>query len=265
MGIIGAIIVLFFISLAIVGPWISPYSPFSMSANRSAPPGTHGHIMGTDEAGRDVFSQFLHGGKISLLVGVIASLISGVVGTIIGAISGFYGGRIDYSLMRVTEIFMIIPRFFLALVIVAIFGSSILNIVIVIGILGWPTTARLMRAQFLSVRELDYVEAAKVIGASNLNIVWDEVFPNAYSPVLVSVALDVGRAVLLESEMSFLGLGDPNLWSWGYMIFTGKSYLTLSPWRIFLPGLGISLMVIAFYIIGEALNKILNPRLRTRI
>jgi len=260
-GIVGTAVVLAFVVLALLAPFISPYSPFLMSPERLAAPSI-GHLMGTDDAGRDVFSQFLYGVRISLLIGVLSAAISGIIGTIVGAISGFYGGRIDYILMRITDSFMVIPRFFLALVIVAMFGTNFWNLVFVIGILSWPSSARLLRAQFLSIKELQFVEAARAMGASNFNIMWDEILPNAFSPVVVDVTLEIGFAILLESELSFLGLGDPNLWSWGYMIYSGQAYLLISPWLVFFPGLGISLVVIAFSLIGDSLNKILNPRFK---
>jgi peptide/nickel transport system permease protein len=207
--------------------------------------------MGTDDSGRDVFSQFLHGTRISLFIGILASSISTLIGTLIGALSGYFGGRVDYFLMRVTDSFMVIPRFFLALVVVAIFGASLWNIILVIGLLGWPSPARLLRSQFLAEKEAAYVAAARTIGASDTN---------AFSPIIVNAALEIGFAILLESELSFLGLGDPNLFSWGYMIYTTKRFLVLAPHLILFPAIGISLVVIAFSLMGDTLNKIFNPR-----
>ena len=216
--------------------------------------------MGTDDSGRDVFSQFLHGTKISLFIGILASGVSTLLGTIIGTLSGYFGGKVDYLLMRITDSFMVIPRFFLALVIVAIFGASMWNIILVIGFLGWPSPARLLRSQFLAEKEVAYVEAARTIGVSDTSIMIDEILPNAFSPVIVNAALEIGFAILLESELSFLGLGDPNMFSWGYMIYTTKRFMMMTPWLVLFPAIGISLVVIAFSLIGDTLNKIFNPR-----
>ncbi|MHA2067493.1 MAG: ABC transporter permease, partial [Candidatus Thorarchaeota archaeon] len=259
LGLIGLAILLFFLAIAIVGPFIAPHDPYSSTGIYFAPPSSE-FPMGTDDSGRDVFSQFLHGTRISLFIGILASSISTLIGTLIGALSGYFGGRVDYFLMRVTDSFMVIPRFFLALVVVAIFGASLWNIILVIGLLGWPSPARLLRSQFLAEKEAAYVAAARTIGASDTNIMVDEILPNAFSPIIVNAALEIGFAILLESELSFLGLGDPNLFSWGYMIYTTKRFLVLAPHLILFPAIGISLVVIAFSLMGDTLNKIFNPR-----
>lgn len=259
LGILGLAIIIFFFLIALIGPFIAPYDPYHLGTDYLADPSFE-HLMGTDDGGRDIFSQFLYGTRISLIIGISASAFSTILGTIIGSISGYFGGKVDYFLMRITDSFMVIPRFFLALVIVAIFGSSFLNIIFVIGILGWPSPARLLRSQFLTHKEIAYVDAARTLGSSDLNIIWDEILPNAFSPVIVNSALEIGFAILLESELSFLGLGDPNLWSWGYMIFSGKRYIFSAPWLLLFPAIGISLVVIAFSLIGNTLNKIFNPR-----
>jgi peptide/nickel transport system permease protein len=259
LGILGISIILFFFLLGLIGPFFAPYEPYRIGTDYLADPSWE-HLMGTDDSGRDVFSQFLYGTRVSLIIGILASALSTVIGTIVGSLAGYFGGRVDYLLMRMTDAFMVIPRFFLALVIVAIFGSSFWNVVFVIGILGWPSPARLLRSQFLAHKEIAYVDAARTIGASDMNIIWDEILPNAFSPVIVNSALEIGFAILLESELSFLGLGDPNLWSWGYMIFSGKRYIFAAPWLLLFPAIGISLVVIAFSLVGNTLNKIFNPR-----
>jgi peptide/nickel transport system permease protein len=259
LGILGVAILLFFTIIAIIGPYVAPFEPYRMGTDYLADP-SWDHPMGTDDAGRDIFSQFLYGTRISLFIGILASALSTFIGTIIGSIAGYFGGKTDYILMRVTDSFMVIPRFFLALVIVAIFGSTIWNLIFVIGMLGWPSPARLLRSQFLAHKEIAYVDAARTLGISDRSIIFDEILPNAFSPVIVNSALEIGFAILLESELSFLGLGDPNLWSWGYMIFSGKRYVFNAPWLLLFPAIGISLVVIAFSLIGNTLNKIFNPR-----
>ncbi len=258
-GLLGAGIVLVFLAIAAVGPAISPYSPYAPIAQPFLQPGG-AHPFGTDNLGRDVLSRVIHGTRVSLLVGVAAVLTSTSIGTLLGALSGYHGGAIDSVLMRLTEFFQVLPRFFLALVIVAITGPGIGKIVFVIAILSWPPMARLVRGQFTSLTRLEFVEAARALGYPTGRIIFRQVLPNAIPPAVVLGSLDVAQAILLEAGLSFFGLGDPNLISWGTMLNIAQGFLQTAWWMGAFPGLAIFLVVLGFNLSGDFLNELLNPR-----
>jgi peptide/nickel transport system permease protein len=255
----GLYLVLFFILMAILSPWIAPFEPLTIGKDSFHRPDLT-HLMGTDDLGRDLLSGVLWGSRVSLMVGLLAALTSTLIGVIVGSLSGYYGGAVDDLLMRITEFFLVIPRFFLVLIIVALFGNSIWNIIFVIGILSWPVTARLVRAEFLSLREKDFVEGVRAIGASDLRIILYHLLPNATPPIVVSGSLQIARAILMEAGLSFLGLGDPNQVSWGVMLYNAQRFLRHAWWTATFPGLAIFLVVMSFNLVGDGLNDALNPK-----
>lgn len=259
-GVVGAILLLAVLILAIGAPIFYPGDPWAMVAAPSLPLGSPGHVFGTDMLGRDVAAGVAHGARVSLLIGLTATLVAVVVGTALGAAAGYYGGRVDDLVMRFTEIFQTIPGFLLALLMVAIFGSSMYSIVLSIGVISWPSVARLVRAEFLSLRSRDFVKAAVLGGQSDLRILFHQILPNALSPIVVVASLNMATAILLESAISFLGLGDRNMISWGFMIGAGRTTLMHAWWLSAIPGAAIFITVLALNLMGDALNHALNPR-----
>jgi peptide/nickel transport system permease protein len=261
-GVIGLVILFIAIFIAILGPTFFPNSPWRMVQRPFLPPFTNPAVwLGTDALGRDVFAGIIYGARVSLLVGLVSTLVALIVGVPLGAVAGYFGGRVDDALMRFTEFFQTIPSFALAIVLVAILQPSIYSIVASIGIVSWPPVARLVRAEVLSLRTREYVQAAIVTGQSNSWIIWREILPNALSPVIVLASLMVATAILLESSLSFLGLGDPNMISWGYMVGAGRTVIRQAWWITVFPGVAILLAVLAMNLVGEGLNDALNPRL----
>jgi len=214
--------------------------------------------------GRDLFTDVLYGARTSLQIGFLAATTSVLIGTIVGALAGYYGSYKDEILMRITEVFQVVPRLFLALAAVAIVGPTVWNVIWVIGLTSWPTTARLVRAEFLSLRERPFVEASKGLGAGDIQVIWGEIFPNATSSIVVNSSFEVARAIVLEAGLSFLGLGDANVASWGRTLQEAQSYLQRAWWTSLFPGLFIALTVLGLNLIGDGLNDALNPRLRER-
>ncbi len=262
LALIGLAIVVFLALVALVAPWISPYPPDEPGVGRRFEPPSLNHLMGTDEIGKDLFSEILFGTRISLTVAVYASLASGLLGAIVGSISGYFGGVIDELLMRFTDVFQVLPELFLALLFTIIFGPGLLNIVFIISVVSWPTTARLVRAEFLSLKERPFVEAARSIGAGHMRIIVGEILPNAIPPLIISTTLVAGTAVLLESTLSFLGLGDISSPSWGLVLHETLPVMRYGWWLTFFPGLSIALLVLALNMVGEGLNDALDPRFR---
>src|SRR6266536_1725877 len=235
--------------LAIAAPLVAGADPFSGSSNALQPPLSPGAPLGTDHLGRDVWAQLVYGARVSLTVGGLAAASSAVIGVVVGALSGFLGGAVDATLMRISEFFQTLPRFVLALIIVALFGAGLAKLILVIAILSWPQTARVVRASFLSLREAPFVDAARVGGMSSGAIILYEVLPNVLAPIVVAASLDVAAAILLEAGLGFFGLGDPNLVSWGSMLNQAQQYLRQAWWMSLFPGLAISLVVLAFNVI----------------
>ena len=259
-GPIGLVILILIAIAAIFAPLLSPSDPFELGATPLTRPGVDGHPLGTDNLGRDVLSQILYGARLSLAVGLIAALIAGLLGIVIGSVSGFYGGWIDLLLSRVTDMFLIVPTFFLIIVVVATFGSNIYYVMVVIGLTSWPGNARLMRSQALALRERTFVQALTALGESRDRIMFRHIIPNGVQPVIANSSLIVAGAILTEAGLSFLGLGDPNQASWGRMIYDGRSYLTTAWWTSIFAGVATVITVMAFYLIGDGLAHVLNPK-----
>lgn len=248
--------------MAVAAPLVAGADPQAGSPNALQPPLTPGAPLGTDHLGRDVWAQLVYGARVSLAVGGLAAASALAIGVVVGALAGFFGGVVDATLMRISELFQTLPRFVLALIIVALFGAGLLKLIAVIAILSWPHTARVVRASFLSLREAPFVDAARVGGMGSGAIIVREALPNVMAPIVVTGSLDVAAAILLEAGLGFFGLGDPNLVSWGGMLNQAQQYLRQAWWMSLFPGLAISLVVLAFNIMGDGLNDALNPRLR---
>ncbi len=249
-------------SLALAAPLVTAYDPLAGSADALLPPLTPGHPLGTDHLGRDVWSQLVYGARVSLAVGLLAALSATLLGTAVGAAAGYAGGWPDGALMRGAEFFQTLPRLVLALIVVALFGAGVGRLILVIAILSWPQTARVVRASVLSLREAPFVDAARVGGMGAGAIVASEILPNALAPIVVTGSLDVATAILLEAALGFFGLGDPNRVSWGSMLNQAQPYLRQAWWMAVFPGLAISFVVLSFNVVGDSLNEALNPRLR---
>ena len=261
---VGGMVVLVLIALlALLGPLFYPVDPFDMVGQPFSPP-LREYPLGTDVSGRDILAGIIHGASVSLLIGIVASLVATVIGVVIGAVAGYYGGLVDDLLMRTAEFFLTIPSFILAVVLVAIFAPSVLSITAAIAVVSWPAVARLTRGEFIAQREREYVQAARALGMPQWEIILIQILPNALPPVIVVSTLTVATAILTESGLSFLGLGDPNLVSWGYMIGVARTALRVAWWMAAIPGVMIVITVIAINLAGEGLNDALNPKLRTR-
>lgn len=251
------------VMLAVFASLLAPFDPTAMGGASLQPP-TWLHMMGTDDLGRDALSRFLFGARVSLIVGALAAGTSCTIGICVGATAGYFGGWTDQVLMRAAEFMEVIPRFFLAILIVALFGASVFVIIGVIGFLSWPQIARLTRGEFLTLREREYVVAARAIGIGDGNLIFGEILPNAAPPLIVMATLQVSTAILLEAGLSFLGLGDPTRPSWGLMLNNAQPFIRTAWWLAFFPGIGIFLTVAALNLVGDGLGDVLNPRLRGR-
>jgi peptide/nickel transport system permease protein len=257
----GLIALVLIIALSLIGPILYLIDPYDIVSAPMTPPGKE-HIFGTDYLGRDVFAGVVHGAQTTLFVGFTATLCTVFIGILIGALSGFYGKWVDNFLMRLTEFFLVLPPLLLAMVLVVIFSPSLITIIFAIGVVTWTDLARLTRAEFLKIKEREFIMAERAIGTSNRHIMWLVTLPNASPPLIVASALGIGRAILFESMLSFLGLGDPNVFSWGYMIGASRDYIFDTWWAVTLPGLAIFLTVLSISLIGDGLNDALNPKLR---
>jgi peptide/nickel transport system permease protein len=262
MALFGMAIVVFMFLLAVLAPVIGR-DPGAIDVSRQLLSPNWHYPFGTDDLGRDVLARILYGARISLLVGFVAVGISTCIGVLIGALAGYYGGWVDALIMRFVDIMLCFPSFFLILAVVAFLEPSIWNIMIVIGLTGWMGVARLVRAEFLSLRERDYVQAAKALGARDGRIIFLHILPNALSPILVSATLGVAGAILVESALSFLGIGvQPPTPSWGNMLIAGKQTLGTAWWLSVFPGLAILLTVLGYNLLGEGIRDALDPRLK---
>lgn len=261
-GVLGLFIFSCIVVLATLAPYLFPGDPFAIVDKPFLPPFEQ-YLLGTDNLGRNVAAGIAHGARTSLLIGVLATLIAVAVGIVIGGLAGYYGGVLDDALMRMTEFFQTIPYFIFAIVLVAILAPSVGSIVIAIAIVSWPPVARLVRGEFIAIRNRDFVAASVCLGTGDLSIICRDILPNCLSPIIVTGSLMVATAILIESALSFLGLGDPNIMSWGFMIASGRTYLRTAWWICAMPGLAILLAVLSINLIGEGLNDALNPRLRS--
>ena len=263
----GAVVFLLILALTLVGPWLYPVDPFEIVWAPLTSPGdefAQGVPLGTDYLGRDVLAGIVHGGRATLAVGSAAALLTVLIGVGMGALAGYHGGWVDGLLMRVTEFFQVLPPLLLAMVLVTLFSPTLTTIAVAIGVVSWPGVARLARGEFLRLKQLDYVKAARAAGAGSGHLILRVILPNALPPLIVTAALTVGVAILFEAGLSFLGLGDPNIMSWGLMIGANRDYIRDGWWAVTFPGAAIFLTVLSVSLMGDGLNDAFNPRLRER-
>jgi peptide/nickel transport system permease protein len=265
LGVGGLVIIVIVFFIAIFAPFLSPYDTGKTDVSLKLKSPSFQHYLGTDQLGRDVFSRMLYGSQISLSVGFVAVGISILIGILVGAMAGYKGGWVDSLLMRFVDIMLSFPSFFLILTVVAILRPNIYNVMIVIGITSWEGTARFVRAEFLSLRERDYVQAARALGVKDRRIIFRHILPNALAPVFVTASLGVASAILIEAGLSFLGFGvQPPAPSWGNILTEGRTYIFDAWWLTVFPGLAILITVLSFNLFGEGLRDALDPRLRGR-
>ena len=259
----GAVGVVLLVALATFAPWVAPRDPLYIDMDKKfARPGEAGFVLGADELGRDLLSRLLHAGRVSLAVGFVTALIAVVVGSTIGAIAGFYGGSVDSVLMRIADVLLSMPTIFLLLALAAFLKPTMWTITVIIGLNSWMSVARMVRAQILSLKEQEFVLAARAAGAGSGRLIVRQLMPNALAPVLVAATLTVATAILLESSLSYLGYGiQPPTASWGNMLNNAQSYVLYAPWVAVYPGAMISLTVLSFNFAGDGLRDALDPRL----
>lgn len=252
----------FVVVLAIGAPLLFPADPFRLVDQPFQRPFSV-RLLGTDSLGRDIAAGIAHGARTSLMVGLVATVVAVAIGTVLGALAGFYRGVVDNALMRVTEFFQTIPTFIFAIVLVAVLSPSKRSIIVAITVVSWPPIARLVRGECLALREREFVQASICLGVRDHAIICREILPHVLSPMIVAGSLMVATAILMEAALAFLGLGDPNAMSWGFMIGAGRSFLRNAWWLCTIPGIMILLTVLSINLVGEGLNDALNPRLRT--
>src|SRR5512135_1739913 len=263
LSVAGLILIAILILVAVSAPLIAPADPLKQVLSTRLKPPSAAHWLGTDQLGRDVLSRMMYGARISLLIGLVVVGLASSVGTLVGLVAGYAGGWLDEGLMRVTDVFFAFPALILAMAISGALGPSLTNAMIAIAIVSWPVYARLVRAQVLTLREREYVEAARGLGASARRIVWQHILPNTLAPLLVQASFDMGGAILSAAGLSFIGFGtQPPTAEWGVMISEGRNYIVTQPWLSLFPGLAILLTVTAFNLIGDGLRDALDPRLR---
>ena len=260
----GLIILIGIAVMGFIGPLFYPTDPFDMVWMPFSPPGADGFLLGTDYLGRDILSQIINGARVSIAIGFSAALVSCFIGVGIGSFAGFYGGWVEETLMRITEFFQVLPTLLFAMVIVALFGSSVLSITLAIGAVSWASVARITRSEFLRIKELDFVLASRASGSNNLALIFRVILPNAAAPIIVQSALLVGAAITFEAGLAFLGLSDPNVISWGQVIGSNRIYILDATYTVTIPGIAIFITVLAISLVGDGLNDALNPKLRSR-
>ncbi len=264
-AVVGLALLVLVVAMALSADLLFPKDPLGLAGRPLQWPMANPRFwLGTDNSGRDIAAVIFHGARVSLLIGFVATLVSIGIGILIGALSGYYGGWVDDLLMRITEAFQTLPNFLLLLVLVAVFGSNIATITLAIGIVSWPPSARLTRAEFLSLRNREFVQAGRTLGMGDLQIIFREILPNALPPVIVYASVVMAVAILLESALAFLNLSDPNVPSWGNLIGAGRGLLRTQWYVSAIPGVAILLTVLAVSLVGQGLNDALNPRLRRR-
>lgn len=263
-GVIGLVVLTLILLLAILAPVIYPGNPWDMVNGPFMPPLTEGALLGTDTLGRDIAAGIAHGARVSLMLGFVSTLVAASIGVTLGAIAGYSGGKVDQAIVGVTELFQTIPTFLLAVVLVAVLTPSIGTIIAAVALVSWPSLTRLVRAEFMSLRTREFVQAARLAGQSRARIIFTQILPNSIAPVIVMGSLMTASAILLESGLSFMGLGDPNLMSWGYIIGAGRTVIRDAWWVSVFPGFAIMLTVLSLSLIGEALNDAMNPKLNGR-
>jgi ABC-type dipeptide/oligopeptide/nickel transport system permease subunit len=277
-GMVGVVLIALVVLVAVLGPWLAPYAPDDQSAmlgfaSRGAP--SWEHPFGTDRNGYDVLTRVIYGAPTALAVGLGAMVVAALIGILVGGIAGYLGGLADEILMRLTDLFLVIPVFVMILAVVRLFGIMVVGtwlerlpflnlgtIIVLLGVFGWPPIARLARAEFLRLKELDFVEAARCIGAQPANILFRHILPNALPSLAVVIALGIGGAILAESMISFLGFGDPKAVSWGQLLYFNYQVLKVSPWAVLAPGAAIFITVLGFNLLADGLSDAFNPRLK---
>ena len=263
MAMTGLALVLGLFVVSIFAPWLAPYDPNLIDLKQVLMPPSPAHYLGTDTLGRDVLSRIIFGSRVSLKVGFVAVGLATLIGLFIGALAGYYGGWVDSALMRLVDLMLCFPAFFLILAVIALLEPSIWNIMAVIGLTGWMGVARLVRAEFLSLREREFVTAARALGAGDIRLILRHMLPNALAPVMVSATLGVAGAILTESALSFLGLGvQPPTPSWGNILTAGKDNIEIAWWLSVFPGLAILITVMSYNLLGEGIQEAIDPRLK---
>ena len=264
-AVFGLLLVVLILFMAASAGWFYPRDPLSLAGRPLQWPfQSDRFLLGTDSSGRDIAAQIFHGARISLLIGGVSTLLAIVLGTVVGALAGYYGGWIDDVLMRITEAFQTVPAFVLLLVLVAVFGSNLATVMIAIGLVSWPAPARLTRAEFLSLRQREFVQACRTLGVSDRAIIFREILPNAMPPLIVYASVVMATAILMESALAFLNLSDPNVASWGNLIGLGRGVLRTQWYVSAVPGVAILVAVLGVSLVGQGLNDALNPRLKGR-
>ncbi|PKN51034.1 MAG: peptide ABC transporter permease [Deltaproteobacteria bacterium HGW-Deltaproteobacteria-13] len=259
----GGGLVLLLLIVSLLAPWLAPYDPGQIDLTHVLASPSMNHLFGTDQLGRDVLSRMIWGARISLKVGFAATGVAVIIGAILGAVSGYYGGWIDSVIMRFVDIMLCFPTFFLILAVIAFLEPSIWNIMIIIGLTGWMGVTRLVRADFISLRERDFVLAARAIGAGDMRIIFLHILPNSMASILVAATLGIAGAILTESALSFLGIGvQPPTPSWGNILTAGKDNIDIAWWLSFYPGLAILITVVGYNLLGEGIRDLLDPRLK---
>jgi len=264
---VSVFVLLFFILIAIFAPWVAPHAPDQINLMKTnLAPGSEGHLLGTDEIGRDILSRLIFSGRISLIVGFSVAFASVVIGSIVGAIAGYFGGWIDTVLMRIVDVMYALPTLFLNILVLAIFGNSFLYMILILSFTSWMGVARLVRGNFLQLREMQYIEAARAIGVSNTSIIFRHLLRNATHPIIVNATLMVGGAILSESALSYLGMGiQPPATSWGLMLSSAQEFMLINPMLALYPGVCILAVVLAVNFIGDGIQHALNPREKQKI
>ena len=264
-AVFGLVLFVAILAITVIGPFVYDTDPADIVTAPLASPGSEAApTLGSDYLGRDITAGVITGGAATLQVAAIAAVMTVVIGISIGALAGYYGGWVDLALMRFTEFFQVLPALLFAMVLVTLLEPSTMTVALAIGLVAWPGLARLTRAEFLRLKNLEYVKAARAIGSSDVRIIWRVIFPNALPPIIVSTTLLIGVAILFEAGLSFLGLSDPNVVSWGQMIGNNRQYFLQSWWAVTFPGLAIFLTVLSISLIGDGLQDAFNPKLRER-
>ena len=268
-GLVAAVLMLLIVGVSAAAPWIAPYSPVEVDIrHRLAPPawmdrGTPDHVLGTDQIGRDLLSRMIYGGRVSLLIGVAAVLVSSTIGVLLGLGAGYFGPRVDWTIMTLVNVMLTFPFVLLALAVIAVLGPSLVNMVIVLGVADWPLYARVIRAETMTLRERDFMTAARALGMSHLRIIFRQLLPNLVSVIVVIATLQVARVIILESFLSFLGLGvQPPTPAWGNMLGDGRVYMLNSWWIAAFPGLAIFITTLTINLMGNALRDWLDPHMK---
>ena len=263
LALAGLVFLAVLLLVAIFAPLIAPYGPAERTPGAFREPPSTTHWFGTDTIGLDVFSRVVYGSRISLKVGIVATLMTVAIGLILGAVAGYFGGKTDGLIMRITDVFLSIPYIILAIAIATLFGKSVNSVILVLGLTGWLGLCRIVRASFLSLNRLEYVEAARSLGFGDTRIIFRHMLPNALQPVIVYATIEVGAIILAEAALSFLGVGpEPPTPAWGLMVSEAKSTLAVAPHMLFFPGMAIFLTVLAFVFIGDGLRDALDPKLK---